>query len=313
MKTSESLTDFYRRVSFKSSSPASRHTQVKEWGHFNVYRRNDISCKDYSPYNRRDFYKISLIIGSGTLYYADKGIVIDQRALLFSNPNIPYAWEAGDGEQSGYFCLFTDGFVNTGHQSESLQNSPLFKIGGNPVYFINDRQEDKVGELFENMLQEIDSDYRYKYDLIRNYMNLIMHEALKMQPADSYFMHTDAASRITAMFLELLERQFPVSHEHILHLKSANDYALRLSVHTNHLNRAVKKVTGKTTTTHISARIVREAKALLQHTDWNIAEAAYCLGFENPAYFNNFFRKQTGETPRGYREGINGKQPLAEQ
>ncbi|MBC9797471.1 helix-turn-helix domain-containing protein [Sinomicrobium weinanense] len=310
MKSSESLTDFYRRVSFKSTSPASRHRQVGELDHFNVYRRNDMTCKDYSPYNRRDFYKISLIIGSGTLYYADKGIAINKRALLFSNPNIPYAWEAGEGEQTGYFCLFTDGFVNTNHQSESLQNSPLFRIGGKPVYFIDEEQEKKVGRLFEKMLLEIDSDYRYKYDLIRNYMNLVMHEALKMQPADSYFKHTDAASRIAAMFFELLERQFPVSHEHILQLRSANDYAQQLSVHTNHLNRAVKKVTGKTTTEHISARLIKEARTLLKHTDWNIAEAAYCLGFENPAYFNNFFRKQTGKTPRGYREGINGKKPV---
>ncbi|RNL93052.1 AraC family transcriptional regulator [Sinomicrobium pectinilyticum] len=307
MKNSESLNDFYQKISSRETSPVSRPVQAREWGHFNVYRRDDIGCKDYSPYNRRDFYKISLIVGSGTLYYADKGITIKERALLFSNPNIPYAWEAGNDRQAGYFCLFTDGFVNTGHQSESLQNSPLFRIGGNPVYFIDEKQEKKVGGLFEEMFREIDTDYRYKYDLIRNYMNLIMHEALKMQPADSYFKHANAASRITALFQELLERQFPVSYEHILQLKSANDYALRLSVHTNHLNRAVKKITGKTTTEHIAARIVKEARALLKYSDWNIAEVAYCLGFENPAYFNNFFRKQTGKTPRGYREGIYNK------
>ena len=60
----------------------------------------------------------------------------------------------------------------------------------------------------------------------------------------------------------------------------------------------VKEVTGKPTTTHITERIISEAKALLQHTDWNIADIAYALGFEYPTYFNNFFKKLTGTNPK---------------
>ena len=41
--------------------------------------------------------------------------------------------------------------------------------------------------------------------------------------------------------------------------------------------------------------------ALLRHTDWDVAQIAYGLGFEYPAYFNNFFKKQTGLTPVGAR------------
>jgi len=77
---------------------------------------------------------------------------------------------------------------------------------------------------------------------------------------------------------------------------------MRLSVHVNHLNRAVKEVTGKTTTAHIGDRIINEAKALLKHTDWNISEIAYGLGFEYPAYFNNFFKKQTQTNPTAFRQ-----------
>ena len=69
----------------------------------------------------------------------------------------------------------------------------------------------------------------------------------------------------------------------------------------NHLNRCVKEITGKSTTTVISERLVSEAKSLLQHTDWNIAEIAFALGFEYPTYFNNFFKKMTGSNPRSFR------------
>ncbi|MNU05838.1 DNA-binding transcriptional regulator AraC [compost metagenome] len=64
----------------------------------------------------------------------------------------------------------------------------------------------------------------------------------------------------------------------------------------------MKETTGKSTTTHIAERISREAKALLQHTDWNVAEIAYALGFEYPTYFNNFFKKNTGSNPGAFRE-----------
>jgi AraC-like DNA-binding protein len=44
-----------------------------------------------------------------------------------------------------------------------------------------------------------------------------------------------------------------------------------------------------------------EAKALLQHTTCSISEIAYALGFEYPTYFNNFFKKKTGEIPKAVR------------
>ncbi len=72
-------------------------------------------------------------------------------------------------------------------------------------------------------------------------------------------------------------------------------------MHVNHLNRSVKEVTGKSTTAHIAERITTEARALLQHTDWNVADIGYALGFEYPTYFNNYFKRMTGTTPRAVR------------
>lgn len=137
---------------------------------------------------------------------------------------------------------------------------------------------------------------------MRNYMNLILHEAMKLQPSERFDQHKNAASRITAVFLELLERQFPIeSPDNPLQLKTAQDYAQHLALHVNYLNRMVKEVTGRPTTAHIVERIINEAKALLQHTDWNIADIAYALGFEYPSYFNNYFKRMTGTNPSSLR------------
>src|SRR5690606_15973998 len=175
-------------------------------------------------------------------------------------------------------------------RTESLLQSPLFKIGGTPIFKLTKEQKASITITFQKMIAEQDTDYAFKDDLIRNYINLIIHEALKMQPSENYAQQKNAAARITAVFLELLERQFPIETvQRPLELKTAQAFAKHLSVHVNYLNSAVKEVTGKPTSTHIAERIINEAKALLQHTDWNIAEIAYALGFEYSTYFNNFF------------------------
>jgi AraC-like DNA-binding protein len=133
-------------------------------------------------------------------------------------------------------------------------------------------------------------------------VNLIIHEALKMQPSENYAQNKNAASRITNVFLELLERQFPIeSLDRPLQLRNANDYANILAVHVNYLNKSLKEITGKSTTTLINERIITEAKALLKHTNLNIADVAYALGFEYPTYFNNFFKRMTGTNPKSLR------------
>jgi AraC family transcriptional activator of pobA len=253
-------------------------------------------------YSRKDFYKICLTTGKSKIHYADKSFEQEGSVLFFGNPHIPYSWETISTSYIGYTVLFSEDFFKASDRSESLQNSPLFKLGGTPVLKIDETQRLFLNTIFQKMIEEQMSDYTYKDDLIRNYINLIIHEALKLQPSEHYSQHNNAASRLTSVFLELLERQFPVeSADNPLRLKTAQDYAKHLNVHVNYLNRAVKEVTGKSTTTHITERIVSEAKALLQHTAWNIADIAYALGFEYTTYFNNFFKKLTGTNPKMLR------------
>lgn len=259
---------------------------------------------DYSTrvYSRKDFYKICLTTGKSAIHYSDRSFEADDTILFFGNPHIPYSWETLSRKYVGYTCLFSEDFLKLEERSESVLQSPLFKLGGTPILAINNEQREYLNSIFRKMLEEQESDYSYKDDLIRNYIHLIIHESLKLQPSQNVEKHKNAATRLTSVFLELLERQFPIeSWEEPLKLKTPQDYADQLNVHANYLNRSVKEVTGKPTSAHISERIVAEAKALLQHTNWNVSEVAYSLGFEYPTYFNNFFKKQTGSTPSTFR------------
>lgn len=282
-------------------APAPPLSAVVASGQFNAYAREEFRLRKLT-FGRRDYYKIALLTGSSRYNYATRGVLIERPALVFSNPLIPYSWEPVSEEQGGYLVMFTEEFLIVNDRAASLQESPLFRLGSDPVYFVDEAQYADLAHLFVRMLREINSGYRYKAEVVRSYLNLVIHEALKLQPQATYYQHPNAASRIVALFQGLLERQFPIdSPDHGLKLRTPADFARQLSVHVNHLNRAVRALTGKPTSAHIAERIISEAKALLQHTSWSTAEIAYGLGFEYPTYFNNFFKKQTGTTPSALR------------
>lgn len=51
----------------------------------------------------------------------------------------------------------------------------------------------------------------------------------------------------------------------------------------------------------IDGRIVLEAKRLLRYTPMRIKEIATELGFDDPSYFNKFFKKRVGMTPTDFK------------
>jgi len=278
----------------------------KEIGHFNVFKIDEMMArfrkKGTMPYNRRAYYKISLIRGRNKAEYADKVIDIEENALLFATPKIPYNYVPQDDVQSGYFCIFTHDFLHQHKTGVVLDHLPIFQPGGYPVFQLSVEEAEDLGAIFRKMYKELSSDYAYKYDLLRNYVLELIHSGQKLQPATALYPTHTASARASSLFIELLERQFPIeSPQQRLSLRTARDYADRLAIHVNHLNKVLKENTGKTTTELITGRIVQEAKILLKETDWNISEIAYCLGFDEVAHFSNFFKKQTSFSPLAFR------------
>ena len=252
---------------------------------------------------RRDFYKMVLVTGDMTVYYGDRIVEINDTVLFFVNPHVPHSIVRRSKKTTGYACLFTETFITSRERTEILKNSPLFHIGDTPVVPLNSEQAAFLTSIFQKMLAVHSGDYPYKGEVIRSCVELIIHEALRIQPSQNVSQFKNAATRITHLFLDLLERQFPIERSgEPLKLRTAQDFAVGLSVHVNYLNRSVKEVTGKPTSVHIAERITAEAKALLQYTDWSVAVFAYALGFEYPTYFNNYFKRVTGTTPRSLRK-----------
>lgn len=298
MKSVESLEDFYKRK-FDWLPDNFR----KEIGHFNIFRLEPyVEGKPTKiPYRRRDFYKIILVKGNSKVHYADKVVEVQKQALSFSNPQIPYKWEYLDRIREGIYCIFDNHFF---HQFGQFQQYEVFQPHGSHIFELTDEQAAHISQIYERMLSEFGSDYKYKFDLIRNLIFELLHFALKLEPSVYVDNQSkNASQRISMLFTELLERQFPIDDTHqTVKLRSASEFATQLNVHVNHLNRALKGTTQKTTTELISNRILQESKVLLKNTTWNVSEIAYALGFTEATHFNNFFKKHLQQSPSQFRK-----------
>lgn len=278
----------------------------REVGHFNVFNVADLMLanRDRPPmtFDRRAFYKISLIRGRSRIEYTDQVVEVTEGALWFASSRVPYRWLPHGREQTGYFCVFNDEFLQPTKGRATLADLPFYQPGACPVVQVTDAEFAAIEAIFSKMTQEIASDYAYKYDLLHAYLLEMVHYVQKLRPVPAPAAMPTAAARLAAQFADLLERQFPLeSPQQRLGLRTATDYAAHLAVHVNYLNRVLKDTTGHTTTALISGRVAQEAKILLKQTSWTIAEIADSLSFADTAHFCNFFKRQASLTPGEFR------------
>ncbi|WP_153800335.1 AraC family transcriptional regulator [Foetidibacter luteolus] len=272
---------------------------------FGVYSHSKYPCRESLSQGRRYYYKITLFLkGSGTFRYGDGFFKAGPGSLVFINPTEIKGWKPDSQEMVGYYCIFTEQFfAQNNADARELSGYPLFKNGINPVVQLNKPQLKMITGLFEKMAEERQACRPFKDDAIKLYLKLLLMEGRRIcNHTTTTAAQYNAAQSLVQSFNDLLERQFPLVHvtEQVA-LKSVSEFADELAVHSNHLNASVKKVTGHTASNHIKARLLKEAKLLLVHTDWHINEIAWCLGFEEPASFAHFFKKLAGVTANHFR------------
>jgi AraC family transcriptional regulator, transcriptional activator of pobA len=313
--TMENITikDFYKEMFGKNESKLDYFLESKnsnDLGYFNVFDTAKFyysgNKKSEMSYNRRLYYKISLIKGQNLVEYADKTVMIEKQGILFATPKIPYRYTPQNKNQSGFFCVFTEAFLSRSITGLLIDDLPIYQHNNDFVFQLNDEQYLDLESIFKKMNVALSSDYAFKYDLLRNYVLELIHCGQKLKPIESNTSTTNAASRISSLFIELLERQFPIERDRqTIRLKAPLDFAKTLGIHINHLNKVLKEATGRNTKEIINSRIAEEAKILLKQTQWNVSEIAYSLGFDEVAHFSNFFKKNTSLSPLRFRNSLN--------
>ena len=308
-----SLTTFYAALAAQAGTtpaalrPADEHLAL---GHFNLFDVADVLRYPLAPavpsatFDRRSYYKISLLAGSGRAAYDDQQLRIEGYSLWFVPPQLSVHWWPDTLVRAGYLGVFTAEFLRATPGPGTWEQLPLLQPGGQRVLELSRADYDALSALFAKMKQEITSDFAYKYEVLRAHLLEVLYYGQRLQPAPTRVPAHAATQRLAARFADLLERQFPLaSPQQQRGLHTPCHFAEALAVHPNHLNWVLQRARGTTTTALIAERVTQEARLLLRQTDWSLAEIADGLGFANVAHFGTFFKRQTGLAPGGFRLG----------
>ncbi|UAY55312.1 helix-turn-helix domain-containing protein [Arachidicoccus terrestris] len=151
--------------------------------------------------------------------------------------------------------------------------------------------------LFENLLDKSAAELEQKpfqyLITVRSYIELLLIEINRTKIANG-----DPIWKPDALFLKFLESVRSTFEKNY----TVSDYARLLSTTETRLNEAAKQHTSKTAQNVIFSLKISEAKRILLYQDQSIKEVAYALGFSDPFYFSNFFKKHTGTSPKEYKK-----------
>jgi AraC family transcriptional regulator, transcriptional activator of pobA len=299
MNNKQTLAAFHSGNSVGESSG-----KIKDAAYFDVLDLKNPESSDIIslPYSRRSYYTITLLHGDYQIDFEDQSFNLSGDSLLFTTPKIPFGLKSLSDEQAGASCIFNEAFIGKENSGYRLQELQVFKPGQQHIYTLSKKDVASFAVIFDKLFDEKISKSAVGPNLQRIYVLELVFHAQKLTPSNTFIKKNSTAEEIACSFVRTLEQQFPItSPDDQVRLKSANDFAKQLNLHPVYLNRQVKTAKGRTVSDMIAGRMLQEAKILLKLNNWHISEIAYCLGFEEPAHFNAFFKKHAGMSPGDFR------------
>jgi len=149
----------------------------------------------------------------------------------------------------------------------------------------------------DNLCDEINSDLPDKKWVLKNYCNLLLSLICRLPEKKSEKIITPDNRNMR--YFKIFQKSVKQS---CTPMKSIREYAKELNMTSVHLNRICKSAVGKSALQTVHEFLMLEAEKFLKHTNLHVAEIAYRLNFEDPAYFSRLFRKYMGTSPRVFRE-----------
>ena len=254
--------------------------------------------------HRHDYYEISLLAEGEGIQHIDftpfpfKGPVV----FMLSPEQVHLL--VRDRGSKGFSLKFNAPFFSSGNDPDKqLYAHFLFdNLQGYPVIALQPQEYERLNALLTLTLQEYDNASTGTGDILFSYIRVILMEILRIRRQRLQEAHLQPGLQQSQLlaFKHLLHQHFHEQHE-------VQDYANAMHISPRQLNALTQKLTGKNAGALIKERILLEAKRLLFLDNLSIKEIAYQLGFDDPAYFNRFFKKNMGVAPQQFREQEQGR------
>lgn len=250
-----------------------------------------------TEYHRTNFYHIIWNQSGNATHYIDfKPINTENGTILFVPKDCVQSFDTTN-VYKGKIILFTENFfVKNPNDSKFLQSTIVFNDLFEITQINCQQQPNPLTDLFLCIENEYNKPTdKFKQEILRNYLFnfLLLAEREKIKHGYKVIEPSVSLDYIL-LFKDILEKNYK-SH------KAVSEYASELNITEKKLYNATIQIFGKSPKEMIDERLLLEIKRLLAHTNTNVKEIAYEMGFDEPSYFIKYFKKHTNQTPVEFR------------
>ncbi len=254
---------------------------------------------------RLGFYAVFLKdVRCGDMVYGRQTYDYQEGTLVFIAPG-QVVGVIDDGvkiKPKGWALLFHPDLLRGTPLAKEIHTFSFFSYQSNEALHLAERERDVVLECFHNILSELEHDIdKHSKRLITSNIELFLNYCVRFY--DRQFITRDNVNK------DALSRLEEIINDYYLSGKAAENGLLSVSycadalhLSPNYLGDLIKKETGLSPQMHIRRTLINLAKDYLADPQLTVNEISYKLGFQYPQHFTRMFKKETGRSPKEYRD-----------
>lgn len=231
-----------------------------------------------------------IVKGKGSFILSNKEIPVKENDLVIINPNIEHTEKSNEQDSLAYIALGIEGLSFLPPEG---QEAPI------GLYTYRGERQDILFYL-NNLLDEIRHN-QDEYEVICQ--NIIEILIVKLR-REKNFTVAKTASQNMNKAVAFVKYHINQNYREVITL----DTLARVGhINKYHLAHTFKKDIGISPIEYLNNIRIREAKILLETTDYTIAEVAAFNGFSSQSFFTQAFKRTTNKTPSTYRKATRGR------
>lgn len=259
---------------------------------FDEFPQNGIMSMQ--PY-QKDFYHITLVLKSknSEITIDEQHNTIQENFLYFLSTEHIFSWQR-DLNIKGFTIFFKPSFLDL-YVSTFENNFSFFDLSESNIIALSPSKINEVLDDFKKLYKEFNTSSVYREEILQTSLLALLYKFKGIQEEFSMLEIVPSKKQTIVFKFKNLVNNLFITYKHV------SDYAVKLYVSANTLNKIVKDLTGKTAKEIINEKVILESKKMLLYTSNDISEIAFTIGFDEPTHFIRFFKAQTQQTPKEYR------------
>lgn len=224
-----------------------------------------------------------ILQGKGTFSIADQSFPIHEHDLIIINSNLSHTELSDSNEPLSYIVLAVD---HLEFQDDSNKGYALYTLA---------QRREEIAFYFKSILWEA-RNRGENYEIIcQNLFQVLIYKLIRDVQTNLVVSPSKKTTQECRFVEQYLNEHFKedISLQTLSELTYLNKY---------YLAHVFKNYKGISPINYLIQVRIKEAKHLLETTDYSVAKIASLIGFSSQSYFSQAFRKETTMTPNEYRK-----------